>query len=176
MSGVDLIAAERIRQVEKEQWTADHDDSHDDSSLAVAAACYASPFRLSALVPVPCGCREADCPHEPFGKNAWRVVEPFGEPVKHTGDRIRQLAIAGALVAAEIDRLQRQDPLAEASWDLQVECRRAAKGRRQHGSEPISTNRFSHRHLHRGISRVDAVENECEELMNHGIRRSRPRL
>lgn len=37
------IAAERRRQTEREGWSIEHDDEHDDCSLAGAAACYALP-------------------------------------------------------------------------------------------------------------------------------------
>jgi hypothetical protein len=35
------VIAERKRQVEKEGWSTDHDDDHEDGSLARAAAAYA---------------------------------------------------------------------------------------------------------------------------------------
>lgn len=38
-SGIDLIAAERQRQIEEEGWTPDHDDQHTNGELALAAAC-----------------------------------------------------------------------------------------------------------------------------------------
>ena len=37
------IRNERNRQMESEGWSVEHDDSHDDESLAMAAACYAAP-------------------------------------------------------------------------------------------------------------------------------------
>lgn len=43
-TGVDLIAAERKRQIEKEGWTLQHDrDEHTGGELALAACCYAAP-------------------------------------------------------------------------------------------------------------------------------------
>ncbi len=44
-TGVELIAAERQRQMTAEGWTHEHDDEHDDGSLATAAACYAADAR-----------------------------------------------------------------------------------------------------------------------------------
>lgn len=35
------IAAERVRQIEKEGWTTDHDDAYVAGEMAAAAACYA---------------------------------------------------------------------------------------------------------------------------------------
>lgn len=40
MSGADLIAAERQRQLEAEGWTPEHDDGHTHTELSSAAACY----------------------------------------------------------------------------------------------------------------------------------------
>lgn len=96
-TGIEMIAAERERQISRENWTSEHDDEHKDGELAIAAACYASP--------------------QTFYKMIWKntsvisFVDPFPwEPefdkrTKH--DRKKCLAIAGALIAAEIDRLNR---------------------------------------------------------------------
>ena len=46
MNGIESIAAERQRQIEKEGWTSEHDDCHHDGSLADAAACYAMPLKI----------------------------------------------------------------------------------------------------------------------------------
>ena len=44
MTGVELIAAERKRQIEEEGWTAEHDDqTHGIGDLAIAGACYVTP-------------------------------------------------------------------------------------------------------------------------------------
>lgn len=90
-TGVELIAAERQRQIEKEGWTASHDDDHDDGELALAAACYANPTRGVSFPP-----------------NFWPWAEEWWKP--SPGDRVRELVKAGALLAAEIDRLQRGHP------------------------------------------------------------------
>jgi hypothetical protein len=89
-TGVDLIAAERLRQVEAEGWTAEHDDEHTTGELATAAACYALPSvhrRFDGGMPA----------FWPFEMGAWKPSPD---------DRIRELVKAGALIAAEIDRLQ----------------------------------------------------------------------
>lgn len=96
MSGIDLIAAERQRQIEAEGWTPKHDDEYCNGELAEAAACYAHPNRPMVPdtngidPPVPC-----DWPWDP---EWWKPK-----------DRVRDLVRAGALIAAEIDRLQRED-------------------------------------------------------------------
>ncbi len=93
--GVALIQAERQRQIEKEKWSAGHDDEHDEGQLARAAATYALPanWRLAMLK---CG--------GSLLANLWPWDNFWKESPE---DRIRELAKAGALIAAEIDRLQR---------------------------------------------------------------------
>lgn len=101
-SGIELIADERQRQIEKEGWTPEHDASHTDMGLCVAGASYA-----------------LDAASEHSGEHqSWKdlykeyatAVFPFDEEwFKPTpNDPIRQLVKAGALIAAEIDRLQNQ--------------------------------------------------------------------
>jgi hypothetical protein len=98
MNGAERIAKERQRQIEKEGWTAEHDDGYLEDELAIAAACYAFPDNVR-LHPVKAG--ETRLP----------LVNCFWpEPMcwKPTpGNRIRELEKAGALIAAEIDRLLR---------------------------------------------------------------------
>lgn len=90
--GVGLIAAERQRQVEVEGWTPDHDDEHDDGQMARAAARYAM------------GQDERD--HYGY---AWPWDWKWWKPTPR--NRVRELVKAGALIAAEIDRLQRAAPI-----------------------------------------------------------------
>jgi hypothetical protein len=106
-SGVELIAAERARQVEVEGWTPEHDAKHAGESLAMAACCYVLPTsmrkyqRRAILEPFQApdrGDRTRAVPVLwPWHPNHWKPTE----------DRVRDLVKAGALIAAEIDRLQR---------------------------------------------------------------------
>jgi len=82
MSGIELIAAERKRQIEGEGCTSEHDDQHTDGSLKQAAIAY-----LGGTWP-----------------KSWSRQ---GDKRKEHGP-IRRLVIAGALIAAEIDRLLRR--------------------------------------------------------------------
>ena len=109
-SGIELITEERERQVSQEGWTPEHDDEHEGNQIAMAAACYAAPVSLRAEIEVPCNCREAMCPHSAFPPTRWVDAWPWDKKFdkRHKHDRLRQLVIAGALIAAEIDRLQRQ--------------------------------------------------------------------
>ncbi len=93
---IDAITAERIRQINHEGWTSDHDDAHADESMALAAAAYALPeaarsMRLvseeaSAMVPE----------WWPWDARWWKPK-----------DRRRDLIRAAALIVAEIERLDR---------------------------------------------------------------------
>ena len=85
--GIARITAERRRQVEAEGWTAEHDASHLEGEMARAAACYA----LAASAP--------------FFAN--RIENGLWPPLWDfkPGGPVRMLEKAGALIAAEIDRL-----------------------------------------------------------------------
>ncbi|HHK4734670.1 TPA: hypothetical protein ACQTZZ_000979 [Pseudomonas aeruginosa] len=83
------VQAERKRQVEAEGWTPEHDDEHDTGALASAAGCYAM-FSLA----YPAG----DPSHFwPWDKSWW----------KPSPDGRRNMVKAGALILAEIERLDR---------------------------------------------------------------------
>lgn len=90
-TGADLIAAERQRQMAKEGWTPAHDDEHVSGELAWAAVCYAAPGSVYSD-----GSDMVD---------PWPWAKEWDKRDKH--DRQRRLVIAGALIAAEIDRLRR---------------------------------------------------------------------
>lgn len=114
MNGAERIAAERARQVSEEGYDASHDDEHDDGDLAMAAACYAAPEsiyvredranQVTFTDPWPWDWR---CDTRPTDGN---VVTPEKAT---TAQRIRLLEKAGALIAAEIDRLLRAELEAE---------------------------------------------------------------
>jgi hypothetical protein len=101
MTGVELIAAERERHATAEGWTPEHDDGHAAGELAYAACAYAYPNAMVAAVGGDAFSRE----------RFWPFSEPFnGTDSPRTameGARVRELAKAGALIAAEIDRLHR---------------------------------------------------------------------
>lgn len=108
-SALKLIAAERARQTELHRWDAAHDDEHDSGELALAAALYATPSLLYAMRHSANATSFVDpWPwDERFDKRPMNgnVLQPNGELRHH--DRVRQLAKAGALIVAEIERLQR---------------------------------------------------------------------
>lgn len=107
MNGIERIAKERKRQIEQEDYNAEHDEQHGDGEIALAAACYATPVKLFMqedhayevcfVDPWPW---EEDADKRPRDGN---VILPNTKQGKKA--RIRQLEKAGALIAAEIDRL-----------------------------------------------------------------------
>jgi hypothetical protein len=103
MTGIELIAAERERQVSQEGWTPEHDDKHRDGAIAKAAACYA----IGEDPPIYRGTiRGVGFESEPRIHRLWPWDAAWWKP----SYRIRDLVKAGALIAAEIDRLQRMPP------------------------------------------------------------------
>lgn len=89
-SGLWIIAHERLRQVLDEGWTPEHDDRHTNGELAWAAMCYAAPDRGGP---------------EMIRELVWPWDDKWWKPTPN--NRILELAKAGALIAAEIDRLLR---------------------------------------------------------------------
>ena len=83
-SGVDLIAAERARQLYDLKWTPKHDAEHDSGQLLDAALCYLACVRDERL---------DQSPFWPWDRAYWKPSTPT-----------RMLVKAGALIAAEIDR------------------------------------------------------------------------
>lgn len=90
------IQEERFRQISAEGWTPEHDDTHTEGEIAMAAAAYAisgaggrdtyrygRPARLAEIV-------------WPWSKAWWKPT-----------DRRRDLVKAAALIIAEIERLDR---------------------------------------------------------------------
>ena len=88
-TAIEDIAAERQRQMEVEGWTRDHDDSHVGGEMAIAAACYASDKRVY---------NTASPANWPWSESWWKPT-----------NRRRDLVKAGALIVAEIERLDRME-------------------------------------------------------------------
>lgn len=94
-AAIDLIATERQRQIIQEGWSFSHDDQHNDGELAAAATCYAMPDEI----------RNAIIWNITVRFRIWPWADCFWKP--SPGNRIRELVKAGALIVAEIERLQR---------------------------------------------------------------------
>ncbi|XFR89004.1 hypothetical protein AAHU38_08490 [Klebsiella pneumoniae] len=81
------VLAERQRQVTAEGWTAEGDDSYQNSELADAAACYAIHAHNQGF---------STPAHWPWSTTWWKQTNPRRDLVK-----------AGALILAEIERIDR---------------------------------------------------------------------
>ncbi|WP_175712160.1 hypothetical protein [Burkholderia ambifaria] len=91
------VLAERRRQVDDEGWTPEHDDEHNGGEMASAAASYAQRAGMHEA-----GAMVGPCPQPP---KFW----PWdNEWWKDAGAR-RNLVKAGALILAEIERIDRAD-------------------------------------------------------------------
>lgn len=130
-SGADLIATERQRQIDVEGWTPEHDTAHDTLDLIQAAECYVEAAKAMysqregnlrrSLRGVPAEKAEpyiqrtlADPLGTYYGRGDDGQVNPSTtnprwpwarEDWKPDENPIRNLVKAGALIAAEIDRL-----------------------------------------------------------------------
>ncbi len=92
ITGVELIYRERLRQIEKEGWDVVHDANHQGGELSIAAACYAVDG-TDAIVDID-------------GSDAWPWSPDHDKRKKHSP--LKKMVIAGALIAAEIDRMLNQ--------------------------------------------------------------------
>jgi hypothetical protein len=103
VNGCERIAAERQRQIDKEGYDATHDDGHDGHEIAFAALAYISLAVNRAVFVM----RE--------GQGFIQFIDPWAEtgwsPMDREPTQIDALVKAGALIAAEIDRLLRASPL-----------------------------------------------------------------
>ncbi|MCY1305083.1 hypothetical protein D9M70_548660 [compost metagenome] len=93
------VLVERKRQVEVEGWTQAHDDIHGSHELAEAAACYAM--------------ASAGKPFEYF-----QLTWPWETHWYKHSDPRRMLVKAGALILAEIERLERSDLIARQEQEV----------------------------------------------------------
>ena len=96
MTGIERIAAERKRQIEEEGFTVEEDDGWTKGELTDAAICYAMSEEQREYSPNPI-LSELDR-YWPWQMKWWKPTPD---------NRIRDLEKAGALIAAELDRLQR---------------------------------------------------------------------
>lgn len=120
-SGADRIARERRRQIQVEGWTPEHDREHADGSLALAAVAYASPLPVFVdpegfhpRDPWPWSPEWDKRPVDLAEQDEGATVRYISDPRTRDRDtRIRELEKAGALIAAELDRLTAEQAPAE---------------------------------------------------------------
>ena len=97
-TGIELIADERARQIAKEGCTPEHDDEHGLAELLDAAVLYIDHAAFAVT----------DRPFAPVLRGDGAPLRwPWDAEWWKPRDPIANLVRAGALVAAEIDRLQR---------------------------------------------------------------------
>lgn len=84
------VLAERARQIRAEGWTPERDDAYEGGELAIAAACYA---------------QHGGVPNEDDAEtpNDWPWSDKWWKPA----DKRRNLVKAGALILADIERIDR---------------------------------------------------------------------
>lgn len=99
-TGIELINEERKRQLESEGYDSLNDSFYKNNELPKAAACYAAYNYLDK--------KEEMLDLDSY--TVYDVPELFPFDKKHwkpsPNDRIKELSKAGALIAAEIDRIQ----------------------------------------------------------------------
>jgi hypothetical protein len=93
-SGLARITDERLRQIKAEGWTVEHDAEHRLGELAQAAMCYTLVANMITRWGSD-GMNLSRMPSWPWDERWW----------KPSGDAVRNLEKAGALIAAEIDRI-----------------------------------------------------------------------
>lgn len=96
-TGIELIAEERQRQISQEGWTPENDDANNKQEMSYAATAYiiAAQGRENKMKV------NAEWLREFYWPSTWSP--DWCKPTTS----IRDLTKAGALIAAEIDRLQR---------------------------------------------------------------------
>jgi hypothetical protein len=98
-TALELVMAERARQVGMCGWTAEHDDQHGDGELAKAAATYITPA-MDRWMTEDEACHRGWVPALwPWDGNTWKPRRK---------DRVRELVKGCALAVAELDRLLRK--------------------------------------------------------------------
>jgi hypothetical protein len=98
------IAEERVRQIESEGWTPEHDDQHAHGEMVAAAGCYA----IAAYAPLGENCSYWD--ETSKIANAVRALWPWDWKWWKPKSRHRNQVKAGALLVAELARWLRTAP------------------------------------------------------------------
>lgn len=108
MTAIDDIAAERKRHVEVEGWTLGHDDAYRNGELAQAAAAYARAASYSDFFRT--GRKTNDKILQAYDGSRFSLLRelwPWDWSWWKPTNRRRDLVKAGALIVAEIERLDR---------------------------------------------------------------------
>lgn len=106
------VMAERRRQIEVEGWTPEHDDEHYLGEMACAAAAYAIVSALSDAMRASVSGSSNSIQNNSILRLIWPTSWSRWWKPK---DRRRDLVRAGALILAEIERIDRAAAKAEAA-------------------------------------------------------------
>lgn len=104
---IELITQERLRQVNEEGWTSEHDDKWEDNELAGAAACYAANAAGSRILQ---RCWIEGIEDRGAAKRCvslWPFDRKWDKRATH--DKKKCLVISGAFIIAELERIQRKE-------------------------------------------------------------------
>lgn len=93
------VLAERQRQATAEGWTPEHDDGHAAGDIAIAAACYAA--------------NAGGVPWSGETPSFWPWCNDWWKPTTPRRDLVK----AGALILAEIERIDRAAPAAASNGE-----------------------------------------------------------
>lgn len=99
-TGIELITEERKRQIEIEGWDKDHDENHTSMCLSTASASYTLDV-VARHSDISKGWKQL---FKEYSARIWPFDIEWFKPTPN--DPIKQLTKAGALIAAEIDRIQ----------------------------------------------------------------------
>ena len=113
-TGAQLIQEERERQISAEGWTPEHDAEHENGDMISAAIGYLI-FAWWKIVGKACGWTRSMV-DQIIGEQWWPWDSTWWKPSEE--DQIRNLVKAGALIAAEVDRLQREAWIGEVAQCL----------------------------------------------------------
>ena len=112
-TGIELIAEERQRQIDVEGYNEQHDSQHDFSQLTSAATTYIDAAILTAKSIKIGNSNEASISwhqyNEPFEWKNLKLGWPWEEESFKPTTPLKNLIKAGALIAAAIDRLQKDN-------------------------------------------------------------------
>ncbi|MFI7786913.1 hypothetical protein EN46_26500, partial [Citrobacter amalonaticus] len=101
------IMSERLRQINVEGYTPEHDDGYDGGELAGAAVCYARHVSTRGWIYAenPAAYQDEGVPDDwPWAEEWWKPASPY-----------RDLEKAGALILAEMERINRTADTSEGA-------------------------------------------------------------
>lgn len=113
---LDAIATERLRQIEAEGWTPEHDDTHNTGEMAKAAGCYARVAAFQAREQALTGAtEEPNAPVNMAVPRDWPWDDKWWKP-KNAAQNLKR---ASALIVAEMARRLRAADAKFAAKDIQ---------------------------------------------------------